>query len=70
MVVVAQEFNSNGCSWLYTNSSLYPGFSYVHQNIQFLPTVENVISDQNNASCDNQQGHAVAQFVEALHLNL
>jgi len=32
--------------------------------------VENVISDQNSVSYDNQQGQTVAQFVEALHFNL
>jgi hypothetical protein len=35
-----------------------------------LPTVENVISDQNSVCYDNQQGHTVVQFVEALHYNL
>jgi hypothetical protein len=60
LVVVAQH--SSWCSWLYTNSSLYPVISYVHHNIHFLPTVESVISDQNSVSYGNQQGHPLAQF--------
>jgi hypothetical protein len=35
-------------------TSLYPGFSYIHQILPFIQTVQKMISDQNCVCYDNQ----------------